>query len=150
MVDPGAGALQEAHADGLAVVTGDATRQDVLLRAGVRDASQVIITTNRDDSSVLATLTVRQLSPEVWIVAAARRQENVALMRRRGELGHHLLRRRRTVCSVCPRSPTLGQVEDLLTYGGGLEGRRAGAARQRGRRPPQSLPDQVIAVVRDE
>ena len=35
VVDPGAEALQEAHADGLAVVTGDATRRDVLRRAGV-------------------------------------------------------------------------------------------------------------------
>ncbi len=84
VVDPGSGALQEAHADGLAVVTGDATRQDVLRRAGVERANQVIITTNRDDSNVLATLTVRQLNPEVWIVAAVREQENVALMRQSG------------------------------------------------------------------
>ncbi len=33
VVDPSAEALQEAHADGLAVVTGDATRRDVLRRA---------------------------------------------------------------------------------------------------------------------
>ena len=41
VVDPGAAALQEAHADGLAVVTGDATRQDVLRRAGVENADHV-------------------------------------------------------------------------------------------------------------
>ena len=38
VVDPGAEALQEAHADGLAVVTGDATRREVLRRAGVSEA----------------------------------------------------------------------------------------------------------------
>src|SRR4029079_8848234 len=34
-VDPGSVAQGEAHADGLAVVTGDATRREVLRRAGV-------------------------------------------------------------------------------------------------------------------
>ena len=34
VVDSGQTALQDAHADGLAVVTGDATRRDVLRRAG--------------------------------------------------------------------------------------------------------------------
>src|SRR5690349_9678860 len=57
IVDPGATALQEAHADGLAVVSGDATRREVLRRAGVAEARQVIITTDRDDTNVLATLT---------------------------------------------------------------------------------------------
>ena len=68
IVDPSAAALTDAHADGLAVVTGDATRREVLRRAGVADADHVIITTDRDDSNVLATLTVRQLNPEVYIV----------------------------------------------------------------------------------
>ena len=77
-------ALQDAHADGLAVVTGDATRREVLRRAGVATADQVIITTARDDSNVLATLTVRQLNPDAWIVAAAREQENVSLMKQSG------------------------------------------------------------------
>ena len=35
VVDPSSTALEEAHADGLAVVTGDATRREVLRRAGV-------------------------------------------------------------------------------------------------------------------
>ena len=75
VVDPSTSALQDAHADGLAVITGDATRRDVLQRAGVDRADQVIITTDRDDSNVRATLTVRQLNPSAYIVAAAREQE---------------------------------------------------------------------------
>ena len=63
VVDPSNTALGEAHADGLAVVTGDATRREVLRRAGVGKARQVIITTGRDDSTVLATLNARQLNP---------------------------------------------------------------------------------------
>jgi voltage-gated potassium channel len=152
VVDPGAEALQEAHADGLAVVTGDATRQDVLRRAGVEDASQVIITTNRDDSNVLATLTVRQLNPDVWIVAAVREQENVALMRQSG--ANSVITSSDAVgrlLGLSSLSPTLGRVmEDLLTYGEGLEVAERDLLVSEVGKQPQSLPDQVIAVVRDE
>ena len=152
VVDPGSEALQEAHADGLAVVTGDATRRDVLRRAGVGEARQVIITTNRDDSNVLATLTARQLNPEVWIVAAVREQENVALMRQSG--ANSVITSSDAVgrlLGLSSLSPTLGTVmEDLLTYGEGLEVAERELMVSEVGKQPQQLPDQVIAVVRDE
>jgi voltage-gated potassium channel len=152
VVDPGPEALQEAHADGLAVVTGDATRRDVLRRSGVEKANQVIITTNRDDSNVLATLTVRQLNPDVWIVAAVREQENVALMRQSG--ANSVITSSDAVgrlLGLSSLSPTLGTVmEDLLTYGEGLEVAERELLVSEVGQQPQALPDQVIAVVRDE
>jgi voltage-gated potassium channel len=152
IVDPGATALTEAHADGLAVVSGDATRRDVLRRAGVAEARQVIITTDRDDTNVLATLTVRQLNPEVWIVAAVREQENVALMRQSG--ANSVITSSDAVgrlLGLSSLSPTLGSVmEDLLTYGEGLEVAERDLLVTEVGKQPQSLPDQVIAVVRDE
>jgi voltage-gated potassium channel len=152
VVDPGSAALQEAHADGLAVVTGDATRRDVLRRAGVSEAEQVIITTNRDDSNVLATLTVRQLNPDVWIVAAVREQENVPLMRQSG--ANSVITSSDAVgrlLGLSSLSPTLGQVmEDLLTYGEGLQVAERELIVSEVGKQPQQLPDQVIAVVRDE
>lgn len=152
IVDPGATALQEAHADGLAVVSGDATRREVLRRAGVADARQVIITTDRDDTNVLATLTVRQLNPEVWIVAAVREQENVALMRQSG--ANSVITSSDAVgrlLGLSSLSPTLGSVmEDLLTYGEGLEVAERDLLVSEVGKQPQALPDQVIAVVRDE
>lgn len=152
VVDPGAEALQDAHTDRLAVVTGDATRRDVLLRAGVKDAKQVIITTDRDDTNVLATLTVRQLNPEVWIVAAVREQENVPLMRQSG--ANSVITSSDAVgrlLGLSSLSPTLGSVmEDLLTYGQGLEVAERDLMVSEVGKQPQTLPDQVIAVVRDE
>jgi voltage-gated potassium channel len=152
VVDSGQVALQDAHADGLAVVTGDATRRDVLRRAGVGRASQVIITTDRDDSNVLATLTVRQLNPDAWIVSAVREQENAPLMKQSGAdsvitssdaVGRLL--------GLSTLSPTLGSVmEDLLTYGEGLEVAERDLLVSEVGQQPQQLPDQVIAVVRDE
>lgn len=152
VVDPGPSALSDAHADGLAVVTGDATRREVLRRAGVADAQQVIITTNRDDSNVLAILTCRQLSPEVHIVASAREHENAPLMKQSGAnsviTSSDAVGRLLGVSSI---SPTLGSVmEDLLTYGDGLEVAERDLLVSEVGKPPQGLPDQVIAVVRDE
>ncbi len=152
IVDSGPTALEDAQVDGVAVVTGDATRRDVLRRAGVERATQVIITTDRDDTNVLATLTVRQLNPEAFIVCAVREQDNVPLMRQSGAdsviTSSDAVGRLLGLSSL---SPTLGAVmEDLLTYGDGLEvAERELLVREVGRQP-QSLPDQVIAVVRDE
>lgn len=152
VVDPSQVALEEAHSDGLAVVTGDATRGDVLRSARVQSATHVIITTDSDASNVLATLTVRQLNPDVWIVAAVREQENVPLMRQSGAdsvitssdaVGRLL--------GLSAMSPMLGSVmEDLLMYGEGLEIAERDLLVSEVGKPPQSLPDQVISVVRDE
>ena len=151
VVDPSSTALGEAHADGLAVVTGDATRRDVLRRAGVAEAKQVIITTDRDDSTVLATLNVRQLNPDTYVVAAVREADNVQLVRQSGAdsvvTSSDAVGRLLGLSSL---SPTLGSVmEDLLSYGQGLEVAERELLVQEVGRQPQSLPDQVIAVVRD-
>jgi voltage-gated potassium channel len=151
VVDPSNAALGDAHADGLAVVTGDATRREVLRRAGVAEARQVIITTDRDDSTVLATLTVRQLNPNTYIVAAVREQDNVPLVRQSGAdsviTSSDAVGRLLGLSSL---SPTLGSVmEDLLTYGHGLEVAERDLLVPEVGKQPQSLPDQVIAVVRD-
>ncbi len=152
VVDTGSVALEDAHTDGLAVVTGDATRREVLRRAGVANASHVIITTDRDDSNVLATLTVRQLNPKALIVAAVREQENVALMRQSG--ADSVITSSDAVgrlIGLSSLSPTLGSVmEDLLSYGEGLEVAERELLVSEVGQQPQSLPDQVIAVVRDE
>ncbi len=151
VVDPSSTALGEAHADGLAVVTGDATRREVLRRAGVTRARQVIITTDRDDSTVLATLNVRQLNPDTYVVAAVREADNVELVRQSGAdsvvTSSDAVGRLLGLSSL---SPSLGEVmEDLLSYGKGLEvAERDLLVREVGKQP-QALPDQVIAVVRE-
>jgi voltage-gated potassium channel len=153
IVDPSPEAKAEAHADQLAVITGDATRREVLRRAGIATADQVIVTTDRDDTNVLATLTVRQLNPDAFIVAAVREQENAPLIRQSGAdsviISADAVGR---LLGLSTLSPTLGTVmEDLLTYGGeGLEVAERELLVSEVGVPPQSLPDQVIAVVRDE
>jgi voltage-gated potassium channel len=152
IVDPSSIALGEAHAHGLAVVTGDASRREVLRRAGVERARQVIITTPRDDTTVLATLTVRQLSPQAYIVAAVREQDNVPLVRQSGAdavvTSSDAVGRLVGLSSISP--PLASVLEDLLTYGEGLEVAERDLLVSEVGKAPQSLPDQVIAVLRDE
>ncbi|MDQ4086362.1 MAG: potassium channel family protein [Actinomycetota bacterium] len=151
VVDPDTDALDDAHADGLAVVAGDATRRGVLRRAEVQRARQVVITLDRDDSAVLTTLTIRQLNPDAYVVVAVREQDNVPLVRQSGAdavitssdaVGRLL--------GLSTLSPSLGSVlEDLLAYGEGLEvAERPLLPRESGKQP-QSLPDQVVAVIRE-
>ncbi len=151
IVDPSQGALGDAHADGIAVVTGDATRREVLRRAGVQRARQVIITTNRDDSTVLCALNVRQLNPDTYVVAAVREQNNVPLVRQSG--ANSVITSSDAVgrlLGLSTLSPNLGSVmEDLLTYGEGLEVAERDLLVPEVGRQPQQLPDQVIAVIRD-
>ena len=152
IVDTHQAAIDDANAADLAVVVGDATRRDILRRAGVARADQVIITTDRDDSNVLATLTVRQLNPDAWIVAAVREQENVSLMKQSG--ANSVITSSDAVgrlLGLSSMSPMLGSVmEDLLTYGEGLEVAERDLLVNEVGKQPQSLPDQVIAVIRDE
>lgn len=152
VVDSAALAIEDARADQLAIVAGDATRREVLRRAGGATAQQVIITTDRDDTNVLAALTVRQLNPDAIIVAAVREHDNVSLMRQSG--ANSVITSSDAVgrlLGLSTLSPPLGRVmEDLLTHGEGLEVAERGLLVSEVGRAPHSLADQVIAVIRDE
>ena len=151
VVDPKSGAVREANDAGLTAVIGDATRRDVLRRAGADKAAQVIITTDRDDSTVLSVLNARQLNRAAYIVAAVREGENVSLVRQSGAdavvTSSDAVGRLLGLSAV---SPALGSViEDLLTTGHGLEVAERELMVPEVGKQPQHLQDQVLAVVRD-
>ncbi len=151
IVDPGTEAASEAQADGVAVVTGDATRRSVMRRAGVHKARQVIITTDRDDSTILAVLNARQLNTDAWIVATVREQGNIALVQQSG--ADQVITSSDAVgrlVGLSALSPQLGSVlDDLLSSGDGLEVAERELLVPEVGKQPQNLPDQVIAVIRD-
>jgi voltage-gated potassium channel len=84
VIDERAEAVEAAAREGLAGVHGSATSREVLLEARTPEASAVIVAANRDDTSVLITLTARELAPNATITAAAREEENVPLLRHSG------------------------------------------------------------------
>jgi voltage-gated potassium channel len=152
VVDPSPTALVEAHADGFAVITGDATRRHVLQQADINEATRVIITTNDDATNVLTTLTVRQANPDAEIVASVREQDNADLMRHSG--ADSVITSAETVgrlLGLSSLSPKLGTVmEDLLTASEGLEVAERDLLVTEVGMQPQRVADQVIAVIRDE
>lgn len=144
-------AVDDAREDGYAVVAGDGTRRDVLLRAGMDSACQAVVTADRDDAAVLITLTARAANPDASIVVAVREQQNVPLLRQSGAdsvvTSSESVGRILGLSSV---SPSLGKVlEDLLTTGAGLEVAERDVQPREIGKSPRLCGDQVIAVVRD-
>ena len=120
--------------------------------AGVLQASALVVAVNRDDTAVLVTLTARELSPNVRIVASVRESENVHLLRQSGassvvvsaETAGRLLGMATTTPSV------VEVVEDLLTPDAGfaISEREVDESEVGG--SPRHLTDIVLGVVRDE
>lgn len=84
VVDTDGVSIKAATGDGCVGVVGDARREEVLRRAAVPSAQRVIVATDRDDTSVLVTLTARRLAPTATIVAAAREEQNIGVLRQGG------------------------------------------------------------------
>ena len=123
VVDTNGANIKAATADGCAGILGDARREEVLRRAEVQHANKVIVATDRDDTSVLVTLTARRLAPHATIAAAAREEQNIAVLRQSGadvviptaESAGRLL-------GLSIQAPNAGElIEDLLEPVAGLQ-----------------------------
>ena len=108
---------------GLTSLSSSSARRDVLTEAEVAEAVAVIVATDRDDTSVLVTLTARELAPNATITASAREEDNVPLLRHSG--ADTVV----TSASAAGRLLGLGTgspevvetLEDLLSSGSGID-----------------------------
>jgi voltage-gated potassium channel len=150
VVDTEQSTLDAAAALGLVTVHGSATRSDVLRVAGVPNARAVVVATNRDDTTVLVTLTARELAPDAQIVASVREAENVHLVRQSGanqvivssETAGRLL-------GMATQTPNIVEmVEDLITPEHGLAIAERDVDQTEVGGSPRHLPDIVLGVVR--
>ncbi|MBT2542816.1 potassium channel family protein [Streptomyces sp. ISL-44] len=150
IVDPSAKVIDIANAEGFTGVVGDATRSDVLLRAELQKARQIVIATQRDDTAVLVTLTARQLNRGAKIVAAVREEENAPLLRQSGAdavITSASAAGRLLGLSVL--SPSAGTVmEDLIQQGSGLDLIERPATRSEVGKSVRETNDLVISVLR--
>jgi len=76
--------VRDAAQLGYIGLQGDPMHESILLDAGVENARAVIVCMGRDDSSVLAVLTIRNLNQRVRIVSVVAEDENIKLLRRAG------------------------------------------------------------------
>jgi len=153
IIDGRASSVADANSRGYAAIEGDATRRDVLRRAEIIKAREVIITLDRDDSAILVTLTVRQLNPSAHVVVAVREDDNASLLRQSG--ANAVITSSEAVgrlLGLSATSPNLGTViEDLLSSREGLEvGERQVTRDEVGLSPGQVEGEAVIAVVRNK
>ncbi len=84
VMDPNAERLAEAEALGCNVIEADATRDENLFAVRIAEASTVLVSAGRDDSSILIVLTVRHLAPNVPISVVVRAADNELLARQAG------------------------------------------------------------------
>ena len=148
VVEVGSVPVEEANRDGFVVVSGDCTRESVLRRAEVERAAGVVIAVDRDDTAVLATLTVRLLNASARVVAAAKEEENSKILKRGGatvvvtsdEATGRLL-------GLAIGSPHQAEmIEDLLLVGEGVDLVERDASDADLGRP---APAGTVAIVRD-
>ncbi|MEU6403898.1 potassium channel family protein [Streptomyces sp. NPDC046985] len=150
VVDSSAHAIDAATAHGYAGAVGDATRSEVLKRAEVQRARQVIVAVQQDDAAVLVTLTARQLNRGAKIVVAVREEENAPLLRQSG--ADAVI----TTSSAAGRllglsvlSPAAGMViADLIQQGSGLDLVERPVTRAEAGRGPREIDDLVVSVLR--
>ncbi len=76
VIDPRQEALDKAMLCGVAVLLGDASRDEFLTAAHVDRASALLVSAGRDDSAILIVLTARKLAPDLKISVTIRLADN--------------------------------------------------------------------------
>jgi voltage-gated potassium channel len=151
VVEPNPDAIRQASADGLVTVQGSSASDAVLREAEVGKARAVIVAVSSDDTAVLTTLTVRQQSQHVTLVAAVREEENADLLVQSGATSVITSSAAAgRLLGLATESPSaVAVVEDLIAVGTGLDLMERAVTPEEAGRPPQSLGVPVLAVVRD-
>ena len=84
VIDPDREEVAKAAERGLVGIHGDASSEELLRMAGIREARSVLVSVGRDDTTVLVVLTARSLTRKVRIIASVREPENIKLVRAGG------------------------------------------------------------------
>lgn len=84
VIDPNPDALERAAECGVAVLQGDAARDETLRAAHVERCKALLISAGRDDSAILIVLTARKISRTVNISVTIRETDNEDIARQAG------------------------------------------------------------------
>lgn len=150
VIEPHPDTVDDATTAGLVTVHGDASSTTVLERAEIGRAAAVVVTPNRDDTAVLITLTARELSTTVSIVAAVRDEENLHLLRQSGadSVIHSADAVGRLLGLATTSQPVARVLDDLLSPGSGLDVVEVEAVRLAGGGWGAPVGTRALAVIR--
>ncbi len=151
VIDQQEAQVRLAGSMGIAAFQADATQEDVLREAAIHKAKAVIISSGRDDSSVLMLLTARHLNPAVRTIVSAKQEENVKLFRQGGAdaivspatFGGYIL------AAAVDHRHMVDYFNDLLTAGGQIRLiERPVRADEIGKRPEDLKPEVLLRIYR--
>lgn len=123
IIEPSEENAARATRENLAVLVGDASREEVLRAANIEDAAHILVAPKSDDQCVLICLTIRALNPKIRVIAAAREEENVKLLYRAGAdvVVAPAVTGGRLMGAAVKQSAVTMFLQDLLHFGEGLE-----------------------------
>ncbi|MFN2189565.1 MAG: potassium channel family protein [Candidatus Promineifilaceae bacterium] len=114
--------VESVQTEGLSIVIGDATKDEILKEAGIERAKGLMVCTGSDTENLFIVLSARTMNPDLNIVARSADEENQSKMRRAGadrvispyQLGG------RFMASVLTK-PHVTDFLDVVTLDSGLE-----------------------------
>jgi len=119
VIDTVAQSIEAARAEGHLVVEGDATHDEVLVRAGVQRAKALITAVDSDATNVYVTLSARSLNPKLFIVARANEEGSEGKLRQAG--AHRVVspytRAGRQIAELATRPRVADFIDFALSHG---------------------------------
>ena len=119
VIDTVAHSVEEAKAEGHLVVEGDATHDEVLVKAGVGRARALITAVDSDATNVYVTLSARALNPKLFIVARANEEGSEGKLRQAG--AHRVVspytRAGRQIAELATRPRVADFIDFALSHG---------------------------------
>jgi Trk K+ transport system NAD-binding subunit len=104
--------------EGKEQVLGDSTDKDTLIRAGIQDASTLVVTLNDDNKNMLTVLLARNLNPHVNIIARANLDRSVSKIYRAG--ADYVISLSMTGGQILARIVEKGAFEDTIMLSEGI------------------------------
>jgi len=150
VIDHGEQRVRAAAALGCVGLHGGATREELLRVAGADRARAAVVALGRDDTTVLATLTLRSLNPHMRIIATVQEGENSKLIRQSGanaivapfEVGGFLL------ADAITNTTAVELLTDMLSCEGELTVVEIQARAEHVGRPARELPEILVMAIR--
>ncbi|HET7180803.1 MAG TPA: NAD-binding protein [Candidatus Limnocylindrales bacterium] len=119
VIDTVAHSVAEAKDEGHLVVEGDATRDEVLVKAGIQRARALITAVDSDATNVYVTLSARSLNPKLFIVARANEEGSEGKLRQAG--AHRVVspytRAGRQIAELATRPRVADFIDFALSHG---------------------------------